>query len=72
MHGGCEKWVGAGAGHGVGDLQGSHQLCGLVLGRGSVPSAGNTEMNNSLCVCGGGEGGAGGGTERDRHLFNAA
>lgn len=40
----------------------------LYLGRGSVPSAGNTEVNDSLgvCVCGGTD------METDRHLFNAA
>lgn len=36
--------------HGVGDLRGSDPLCGVVLGRGSVSSAGNTEMNSSLGV----------------------
>lgn len=36
--------------HGVGDLRGSDQLCGLVLGRGSVSSGGNTGRNSSLGV----------------------
>lgn len=48
------KMSGGWGSHGVGDLRGSDQFCGLGLGRGSVPSAGNTEMNSSLGVWWGG------------------
>lgn len=45
-----ESGLGSGAGHGLGNDGGSDQLCELVLGRGSVSSAENTQMNNCLGV----------------------
>ena len=48
VHGGGKEGCGLelGAGHGVG----GEQLCGPGLGRHSVPSAGNAEMNNCVVV----------------------